>query len=41
MRNLDISDTRAQLLGYAASGLLTTSAEIPLAITGETPAAER
>jgi argininosuccinate synthase len=41
MRNLDITDTRAKLLGYAASGLLTTSAEIPLAITGETPAAER
>jgi argininosuccinate synthase len=37
MRNLDITDTRAKLLGYAAAGLLTTSAEIPLSITGEAP----
>ncbi len=35
MRNLDITDTRAKLLGYAAAGVLTVSAEIPLAITGE------
>jgi len=36
MRNLDITDTRAKLLSYGASGLLTVSAEIPRAITGET-----
>jgi argininosuccinate synthase len=40
MRNLDITDTRAKLLGYAAAGLLTTSAEIPLSITGEASSGE-
>jgi argininosuccinate synthase len=35
MRNLDITDTREKLQAYAASGLLGTGADLPLAIAGD------